>query len=863
MVIKTNKNRLILGLKILFVVIILGITAKESANIISGFNIETFYTYADQLTLGNILIIISLGIISYIPLTFYDFIIKKRVGINLDNKKLYKYSWIASSVSSIVGFGGSSAIALKSHFYNPYVKDKKHLAKEVSKVVALNLTGFSMTCFIYLIMMKFNLGKISITNVLTICISMYLPVLTLILVGRYIKYKNEVRRDVIDTFKIIGISLLEWITTITLVYSIVIILGENISIAQFFPIFVAAIAVAIISMSPGGVGTFDLTLLTGLNALGVASEKVILAIFLYRLTYYIIPLLIGALLYISELWTKVDKNKKYLVSIVSSKFAHYGLIILVFSAGLLLLASQAIPGMVERIHVVNQILGFKITCMSGGFSIIIGFLLIAMSRVISFKSKNVYKITMALVIIGILVSLIIRFEYQVSIYLIIVGVVLKISKNQFYRDGFVMRWGDILKNTLILLFFQGLYIYVAYNNTHLKVSSNSIFNLSNYHTFEQVSKFGAISTIGFLIAVAFLVILYYLNKKNDFEKVKLYQCKDKVDNILKKYNGSSVIHFVNLNDKFVYINKDEDVMLQYQVYANKLVVLGNLVGDDSKFFESIQEFYEMSDRYGYIPVFTAIDEKMIPHLHETGYEFIKLGEEASVNLDEFTLEGRKMKSVRNALSRVEKEGYTFEMVYPPFSKDFLEEIKNVSDEWLEGRPEKGFSVGFFDEEYLSLDAIAIVKNKDGKIKGFTNLMPMYDGNKTLSIDLMRFSKDSCNGIMDFIFVNLFKYGIEHEYSRFNMGMAPLSNVGRSKYSFLREKMAAKIYSHGQYFYSFEGLKRFKEKYCESWDGRYMAYKKRTSLIFTMIQVIMLVSNGKNYRYESCNHDSEALKQELA
>ncbi|MFR3499010.1 MAG: phosphatidylglycerol lysyltransferase domain-containing protein, partial [Paraclostridium bifermentans] len=306
-----------------------------------------------------------------------------------------------------------------------------------------------------------------------------------------------------------------------------------------------------------------------------------------------------------------------------------------------------------------------------------------------------------------------------------------------------------------------------------------------------------------------------------------------------------------------------EVMLQYQVYANKLVVLGNLVGDDSKFFESIQEFYEMSDRYGYIPVFTAIDEKMIPHLHETGYEFIKLGEEASVNLEEFTLEGRKMKSVRNALSRVEKEGYTFEMVYPPFSKSFLEEIKKVSDEWLEGRPEKGFSVGFFDEGYLSLDAIAIVKNKDGEIKGFTNLMPMYDGNKTLSIDLMRFSKDSCNGIMDFIFVNLFKYGIEHGYSRFNMGMAPLSNVGRSKYSFLREKMAAKIYSHGQYFYSFEGLKRFKEKYCESWDGRYMAYKKRTSLVFTMIQVIMLVSNGKNYRYESCNHDSEALKQELA
>lgn len=43
----------------------------------------------------------------------------------------------------------------------------------------------------------------------------------------------------------------------------------------------------------------------------------------------------------------------------------------------------------------------------------------------------------------------------------------------------------------------------------------------------------------------------------------------------------------------------------------------------------------------------------------------------------------------------------------------------------------------------------------------------------------------------------------------------------------------------------------------------MAYKKRTSLIFTMIQVIMLVSNGKKYRYESCNIESESLKEELA
>ncbi len=169
----------------------------------------------------------------------------------------------------------------------------------------------------------------------------------------------------------------------------------------------------------------------------------------------------------------------------------------------------------------------------------------------------------------------------------------------------------------------------------------------------------------------------------------------------------------------------------------------------------------------------------------------------------------------------------------------FDQLKEVSDEWLGGRQEKGFYIGFFDKEYLNKQPIAIVRNSEYEIKGFSNLMPMYDNNKTLSIDLMRFSHETCNGIMDFIFVNLFKWGKEQGYERFNMGMAPLSNVGRSKYSFLSEKIAAQIYSHGQNFYSFKGLKRFKEKYCDIWESKYMAYRKKTSLLTTALQIIIV------------------------
>ncbi len=838
---KLNKDKIKKTCKIVFALFIFFIVVKESIGVVSSFDIKTFKTYADKLTIMNICIIILLGIISYLPLSMYDFVLKKRVGIDLDNKKLFKFSWIASSIASVAGFGGSTAIGLKNNFYKDHVKDNKLLIKEISKIVALNFTGFSIVCFGYVLNNFSDLKFDSLINVVTILISLYIPVLTVYLIYKYIKGDETEKASVKDAAKIIVISTIEWISTLVLVYSILIILDIKIEIFEFVPIFIMAILVAIVSMSPGGIGSFDLTLILGLEAFNVPSEKVLLAIFLYRASYYLIPLIIGLLLYAHEMWMKIDEDIADIITTALSKAAHIGIIILVFSSGVILLINEAIPDVVDKIAIVRKAYYLSIMHPVNKVGIIVGFLLIAISRLLIYKSKKIYKLTLGLVALAISVTVIGDVDYNRTIYLIGVAILLWISKKQYYRENFVMRWGIFLQDILILFSFQILYLYTVYINLHGTIGKIPLTNYKIQHIKNYGNSMLIISAAGFIVSLLFLGILYYKNNKNDFPRIKLSDCEEDVNSILEKFEGNSVIHFVYLNDKFVYFNKDKDVFMQYQIYANKIVILGNPVGNKDNIFNSIQELYDLGDKYGYTPVFCSIDKTLIPYLHETGYELMKLGEEAAVNLNEFTLQGRKMKSVRNALSRVEKEEYTFEIVKPPFDDKFIIDIKNVSDEWLGGRKEKGFSIGFFDIDYLSREPIAVVKNNSGEIKGFTNIMPMYDNNKTLSIDLMRFSHSACNGIMDFMFVNLFEWGGENGYSRFNMGLAPLSNVGRSKYSFLREKIAFQVYLHGQNFYSFKGLKKFKEKYCESWDGRYMAYRKRTSLVMTMIQVILLLS----------------------
>ncbi len=156
---------------------------------------------------------------------------------------------------------------------------------------------------------------------------------------------------------------------------------------------------------------------------------------------------------------------------------------------------------------------------------------------------------------------------------------------------------------------------------------------------------------------------------------------------------------------------------------------------------------------------------------------------------------------------------------------------------------KGFSVGFFDEDYLNKAPIAVLKDAEGEIKAFANIMYMYD-DESFSVDLMRFSKNTPRGVMDFMFISLIEYGKEKGYEIFNMGMAPLANVGLSKYAFWNEKLALQVYENGQAFYSFKGLRRFKEKFSNKWDYKYIAYRRNTSILITVIQAALICSRNR-------------------
>lgn len=837
------KSKAIQLLKIIFPLILLVLAIIEIRKFVIDLDIPLLQHEISQIQMTKLLIVLLLLVSAIFPMFFYDVVIIKLLRISISKKKLIKQSLIVNSFSNLIGFGGLIGVMLRTSFYQSNDVGKGQLLKTIATVSLFFLSGISFLSWFILLWYK-NVPLLAQTKWLLlafISVSLYLPVLLLVTLRKNKDYTNQ---SILFRTKmlLIFVSIFEWTAVFFAIWLLAFVMKIPFRFEDLFPIVIVAACAGIVSLIPGGLGSFDLVFIWGTQYLGIQNEKVVVLLLLYRIGYFFIPFIIGAFLFIKEYWEKWNKTWGNLPSILIQRVSHFLLVILVFIAGLILLLSAALPGILERIKIAEDILSLPIISLSHQLSVATGFVLLGLSRGIQYKVKHTYSLTIIVLAIAAFLSLSKGFDYEEAIYLLIVAFLLRISKARFYRESYVLTWGKMLFDIFIIILITLMYLLIGYLNlpsTKINIPERFLpYMITDY----QDLFYSAV--IGLIIAIFILTMGKFIGKSQKWQMEPSFEQEEEIYQHLSKFKGNVLTHLIFLHDKFVFWNSKRNVLFSYQVYADKIVVLGEPTGEASEFPHAIEEFMSISDLYGYTPVFYEVSNNMVPTLHENGFDFFKLGEEAFVPLNDFSLLGKKMKGARAVKNKFERENFIFMIMEPPFKSELIIELQEVSNEWLGGRKEKGFSLGFFNESYLNKSEIAVVKNKDGNIIGFASLMPVYDENETISVDLMRFKPGSPSGTMDYIFISLFEWAKEKGFKHFNLGMAPLSNVGLSKFSFFSEKVAAQIYLHGQFFYHFQGLRRFKEKYEVTWIPKFLAYRKKSSLPITMAQITLLIGENK-------------------
>jgi phosphatidylglycerol lysyltransferase len=312
---------------------------------------------------------------------------------------------------------------------------------------------------------------------------------------------------------------------------------------------------------------------------------------------------------------------------------------------------------------------------------------------------------------------------------------------------------------------------------------------------------------------------------------------------------STVAYLALLHDKEVLLSPSGQSFLMYGVWGRSWIGLGDPVGPVSEHAELVWRFRETVDRHGGWTVFYQVSPHELPLYLDLGLTLQKIGEEARVPLAAFTLDGQERKKLRNALNRTEREGVRFEVLPPEAVPALLPELRRVSDQWLTHRKtrEKGFSLGYFDEEYLRLCPLALLRQghpgeSDERIVAFANLWPGA-GREEISFDLMRHRSDAPTGVMEVLIARLMLWAKAEGYVWCNLGMAPLSGLQSRALAPLWSRLGALLFRHGGGLYNFEGVRLFKQKFDPVWEPRYLASPGGVALPRILASLSALIAGG--------------------
>lgn len=821
---------------LLFVITEVGKIAKE----VSG---EQLGMALASQSWWHLLSMVVIGIIAVTPMLTYDVMITKFLPNHYSLGYIAKAGWITNTFTNIGGFGGVLGASLRANFYNKGAS-KKQIVFAISKIALFLVSGLSLYCMISLVLVYgFGIGQVYDSYwIWLVGGALYFPAIFIFTRINDSEFFDGLTLG--NVVRLLSGSFGEWTGCVLFFLLIGNFMHLPIDFAAVVPLFVIASVVGEVSMVPGGIGSFDVFMIFGLGAVGVSRPDAVAWLLFYRLFYYIIPFAIGLGLFVHDTGHRINVHLEGIPKAALQRFAQMVLTVFLYMSGFLMLLMSTVPNFAYNNKLFLRVYPFTFFFINQASSIVMAFLLIGVAMGTAGRVKKAFWPTVVVLLIAILntVRWLVVYDaisMKFIIFLVLILAFVALSHHAYYRERLAFSWG------------QTLWVGCVYVITFVLYTIVGIYNAPQIHhrhtvpdaLFFPSQKLWLFGVIGLVIAAMILVAMerYFASGHNERLGQKLEAAR--VQQLIAQFGGNEISHLAFLNDKLVYyyqVDGVDQIAFLYQIKADKLVLMGEPFGNQDQLQPALEQLMDDADSDGYSLVFYEINETLTMRLHEMGFDFIKTGEEGHVDLEKFTLAGKRLRGERALMNKFSRDQYEFAILQPPFSAETMAELKAVSDSWLAGETEKGFSLGFFDETYLNAAPVAVVYSPAHEIVAFANVMPQGNDQVT-SIDLMRSSKAAPSGIMDTVFVHLFEQARTDGYRYFNMGMAPLAGVGVSRYSFIQEKIAHLIYEYGYQLYGFQGLRSYKEKYVTDWAPKYIAYRKQNSLIFTILQLLQVVN----------------------
>lgn len=509
-----------------------------------------------------------------------------------------------------------------------------------------------------------------------------------------------------------------------------------------------------------------------------------------------------------------------------------------FVAGMILLFSGATPGKASRMGWIDQVLPLPIIEVSAYFESIAGIALILLARGLQRRLDAAYHLTLWVLGGGIVFALASALDVEQAILLAVMLIAFLPSQRFFYRrsslfdERFTRGWYVAIIGVVIA---TAALTYQAYG--HEVVTTRVFWDFSGADEGARAAR-----ALTFAIVVLLSLSLARLLRPSRFRVAAPSVDLAAVEAIVRRSTRANA-HLALLGDKEILLDESKSAMLMTGTSGSSRIVMGDPIGPLPQATALVDQFIRQCDHEGTWPVFHRVGPELLYLYLDYGLAVVKLGEVARVPLADFSLEGPQRRNLRRVWRKHVDAGCTFEVIPAHEVADHLARLRVISNEWLGQKRarEKGFSLGRFDERFVTRGPVAVVRIGE-TIVAFGTLWES-GGKAEVEIDLMRHSHDAPAGVMRYLLTEAMLWARQQGYAHFNLGMVPLAGIRTGSVAPLWNQMASAMRIGGERYYNFQGLRDFKAWFYPEWEPNYLVSPGGTKRPLIVANIAALVAGG--------------------
>ncbi|MER7913238.1 phosphatidylglycerol lysyltransferase domain-containing protein [Streptomyces sp. NPDC096068] len=302
----------------------------------------------------------------------------------------------------------------------------------------------------------------------------------------------------------------------------------------------------------------------------------------------------------------------------------------------------------------------------------------------------------------------------------------------------------------------------------------------------------------------------------------------------KHGDRDSLGYFALRREKSVVWSPSEKAAVVYRVVGGVSLASGDPIGDPEAWPGAIEPWLAEAREHGWIPAVMGAGEEAGTIYARHGLDALELGDEAIVETDEFTLDGRAMRTVRQAFNRVKRAGYEVRIRrHEDIPAEEMAALVRKADDWRDGATERGFSMalGRLGDPRDGRCVMLECTDAEGELRALLSFVPW--GPKGLSLDLMRRDRESENGLMEFMVIELLQRAEEIGITQVSLNFAMFRSVferGSKLGAGPVLRMWRSLLSFFSRWWQIESLYRANAKYRPIWEPRFMLFEKSADLL---------------------------------